>query len=106
MARITQSKPVSKEQRSASNVPATRRAKMDDRAIATKLSASRKPGKIHKVVAMMRRPKGATIAELAKLTDWQTHSVRGAISGTIKKKRGLKIVSEKAGGVRTYRIAG
>ena len=63
-------------------------------------------GKLGKVVAMLKRPKGATIMDLMKATDWQAHSVRGAISGAIKKKLKLAVVSEKAGTVRTYRIKG
>ena len=53
----------------------------------------------------MRRPKGATIEDMVKATGWQTHSVRGAISGTIKKKLGLQVSAEKRDGVRVYRIA-
>lgn len=55
---------------------------------------------------MLERPKGATITDLMKATDWQAHSVRGAISGAIKKKLQLAVVSEKTGSVRTYRIKG
>ena len=68
------------------------------------VSAS-KPGKIDKIIAMMRRPKGASINDLTKATAWQAHSVRGAISGTLRKKQGLNVVSEKSGDVRLYRIA-
>ncbi len=68
------------------------------------VSAS-KPGKIDKIIAMMLRPKGASINELIKATAWQAHSVRGAISGTLRKKQGLKVISEKSGDVRLYRIA-
>lgn len=68
-------------------------------------SASAAKGKLASVIAMLRRQKGATIAELCKSTGWQAHSVRGVISGTIKKKLGLKVTSEKSDGVRTYRIA-
>jgi hypothetical protein len=71
----------------------------------TKPEAPAKTGKLETIVALLRRPKGATIAELTKATDWQTHSVRGAISGTIKKKQGLKVLPEKTGDFRTYRIA-
>ena len=63
-------------------------------------------GKLGKVVTMLKRPKGATIAELTKATGWQAHSVRGAISGAIKKKLKLAVLSEKIGEVRTYRIKG
>jgi hypothetical protein len=48
-----------------------------------------------KIVALLRRNTGATIAELAKAADWQRHSVQGFISGTLKKKRGLQIRSTK-----------
>ena len=62
-------------------------------------------GKIATVVALLRRPKGASIADMCKSTGWQAHSVRGALSGAIKKKLGLKVASEKTNGLRTYRIA-
>lgn len=70
-----------------------------------KTATAPKPGKIDKIIAMMRRPKGATINDLTKATAWQAHSVRGAISGTLRKKQGLNVVSEKSGDVRLYRIA-
>jgi hypothetical protein len=63
-------------------------------------------GKLGKVVVLLKRPKGATIADLTKATGWQAHSVRGAISGAIKKKLKLTVLSEKTGDVRTYRIKG
>jgi hypothetical protein len=56
------------------------------------------------LVELLRRPTGATIQELAGATNWQTHSVRGAIAGTLKKK-GHVITSEAVDGVRRYRIA-
>ena len=59
-----------------------------------------------KLITMLRRPGGATIANLAKATGWQRHTVRGAISGALKKKLGLTVMSTKAGdGERVYRIA-
>jgi hypothetical protein len=54
---------------------------------------------------MITRAKGATLAEIMKATDWQTHSVRGFI-GTASKKHGVKIESAKnEAGERTYEIA-
>jgi hypothetical protein len=58
------------------------------------------------LIARMQRKDGATIAELVRATGWQAHSVRGAISGTLKKKLGLAVSSEKIEGRgRVYRIA-
>lgn len=72
-------------------------------------AAARKPRqhtKHMKLIEMLRRPDGATIAQIAKALDWQHHTVRGAMSGALKKKLGLTITSEKPdGGDRVYRIA-
>jgi hypothetical protein len=57
------------------------------------------------LIAMLRRPEGATIAQVIEATGWQPHTVRGAISGALKKKRGLEVTSHKnEGGERVYRI--
>ncbi|PIW55263.1 MAG: hypothetical protein COW16_06880 [Sphingomonadales bacterium CG12_big_fil_rev_8_21_14_0_65_65_10] len=61
-----------------------------------------KPTKLDQLETMIRRKNGASIAEMAKATGWQTHSVRGALAGAFK-KRGLEISSEKVDGVRRYR---
>lgn len=62
--------------------------------------------KLAQLEAMLRRPDGATIQQISKSLDWQSHSVRGAMSGNLKKKQGLTITNEKAGdGLRIYRIA-
>ena len=55
---------------------------------------------------MLQAKKGATIDELAAETGWQTHSVRGCLSGTLKKKKGFTISSEQVPSRgRVYRIA-
>ena len=61
-------------------------------------------GKLAILVAALSNEVGATIAELVAATGWQAHSVRGAISGSLKKKHGLIISSDKVDGVRRYRI--
>jgi|HubBroStandDraft_2_1064218.scaffolds.fasta_scaffold10551_2 hypothetical protein len=61
-------------------------------------------GKLASVIGMLRDPKGTSINALCEATGWQAHSVRGAISGAIKKRLGLKILSEKSDGIRIYRI--
>ena len=59
------------------------------------------------LIEMLSRAKGATIEEMAAKTGWQVHSVRGAMSGAIKKKLGLAVISEKVRNRgRVYRIGG
>jgi hypothetical protein len=58
------------------------------------------------VLDLLRRKDGATMAEIAKATDWRNHSIRGFISGNLTKKMGLVVESVKnAQGERTYKIA-
>lgn len=59
--------------------------------------------KIEKLIVRLEKGKGATIEELARLTGWQKHSVRGAMAGSLKKK-GYTVSSEKIGDERRYRI--
>ena len=71
------------------------------------VGAARPTSKLGQLQAMLQRPEGATIAQLSKALDWQAHSVRGAMSGSLKKKQGLKITATKEEGAdRVYRIAG
>ena len=57
------------------------------------------------LIAMLRAPGGATIDEIVEATGWQAHTVRGAMSGALKKKLGLTITSEKIEGRgRVYRL--
>ncbi len=73
---------------------------------ARKQAASKSKTKLAQLEAMLRRPDGATVEQISKSLDWQTHSVRGAMSGALKKKQGLTITSEKTDdGRRVYRIA-
>jgi hypothetical protein len=58
------------------------------------------------VIEMLRRAAGATIDEIAGATGWQRHSVRGMMSGALKKKLGLDVVPTKEVRGRVYRIAG
>lgn len=62
--------------------------------------------KDEKIIAMLQRNTGATVAELAKATGWQRHSMHGFMSGTLKNKQGLEITSSKEENKdRRYRIA-
>ena len=70
-----------------------------------KAGAARDGSKAAKILDLLKRPEGATLKGLMKATDWQAHSVRGFLSGTIGKKMGLKVTSTKhEGGERTYSI--
>ena len=56
------------------------------------------------LIALLNNPKGSSIKELMQATGWQAHSVRGVISGVIRKRLGLTVISHKMDGVQHYRI--
>lgn len=65
------------------------------------------PTKSDIVLKKLRGAKGATLDALMEATGWQAHSVRGFLSGTVKKKLGLTLTSEKGKDeVRRYRVTG
>jgi len=65
----------------------------------------KRPSKQDVVIAMLCQPEGATVDEVASVTGWQRHTVRGVFSGTLKKKLGLALASAKEERGRVYRIA-
>jgi hypothetical protein len=70
-----------------------------------KATTPRPESKGAKILAVIRRPKGATLAELVKLTGWQNHSIRGFLSGAVGKKMGLTVDSaRREDGERVYSI--
>jgi hypothetical protein len=67
--------------------------------------AAKEGSKAAKIIDLLKRPNGATLLEIMKAAGWQAHSVRGFISGTLTKKMGLAVASEKAeDGERTYSL--
>lgn len=56
-------------------------------------------------IGLLKKPSGVNLPDLMKATGWQAHSVRGYISGTLKKRLGLNVISYTADGLRHYRIA-
>jgi hypothetical protein len=66
--------------------------------------AVRENSKTARVIALLRRPTGASLKMIMRTTEWQAHSVRGFISGQLGKKMGLRVLSIKRDGERVYRI--
>ena len=82
----------------------TKPAKNAGRAKAPAKAKADRSNKKAEIIAMMRRTKGVTLAEIMAATDWQAHTVRGFVS-ILGGKGGQKIESSKtAAGDRTYRI--
>ena len=73
---------------------------------AKKPVTARRGSKTAKILDLLKRPGGVTLTELMKTTDWQAHSVRGFLSGTIRKKMRTPVESSKrADGERAYRFS-
>jgi hypothetical protein len=101
----TQTPTPKKAKASKKTAKTTKPAKAKKVAKAPKSKSTRSGSKAEKVLELMKRKEGATLAEIAKTTDWQSHSVRGFVSGHVTKKLGLKVESTKSeAGERTYRI--
>jgi Protein of unknown function (DUF3489) len=77
-----------------------------------------RPGtKQARMIEMLKRPEGATVEQIAAATGWQKHTIRGAISGALKKKLGLTVEATRTrevgpnktgakGSTTVYRITG
>lgn len=92
------SKPAAKRKRRDTARPGAKSAKRG-------ADAARDGSKAAKILELLKRPGGATGKELETATGWQPHSVRGFLSGTIRKKMGLDVVSSKGDdGERSYSV--
>lgn len=67
-------------------------------------TASLKTSKTELVLTLLRGKTGASVVQIMQLTGWQAHSVRGFISGTVKKKLALNLDTQVREGVRYYQI--
>jgi Protein of unknown function (DUF3489) len=71
----------------------------------TKVTAGREGSKTTRILELLRQPGGVTAQELMKITEWQAHSVRAFLSGTIRRKMRLEVVSTKGeDGERRYSV--
>ncbi len=70
-----------------------------------KPAGARQGSKTAKVLDLLKRSDGATLKEIMKATGWQAHSVRGFLSGTLRKKMGLTVTSMRSeDGERNYAL--
>ena len=87
-----------------------RRAKVEDVAASIAMPLPVEPVAVSKqarLISLLRGSSGATLEQMMSLTGWQAHTVRGAISGVLRKRLGLNVVCDAAGSeVRRYRIVG
>ena len=94
----SQTKPAAKK------TPAKATKKAAKPATPKKAGAPRAESKGATILALVARPKGATLAELMTATGWQSHSIRGFVSNC-SKKRSVKIESTRSEAGRVYRLA-
>jgi hypothetical protein len=98
-------KPSRAPKRGQADSPAVPTKKAKQAVPAKKAAPPERGTKTAKILALLKRPAGASLQQLRKATGWQAHSVRGFLSGTLKKKMGLRVTSTKLpDGERTYRI--
>ena len=57
-----------------------------------------------RLITLLRSPKGGTIDQMTELTGWQAHTVRGTISGVLRKRLSLNVICSGEPGSRAYRI--
>ena len=98
LSTITRSRPVKTAKRKSSKRPVP----VD--AVSGTLAKTRAGTKHAQVVAMLQDRAGTTIAAIMAVTSWQQHSVRGFLTGVVRKKLGLNLVSEPSENGRVYRI--
>jgi hypothetical protein len=83
---------------------AKKTAAVSAKAVNASSDRAKPESKQDRIMALLQRPEGATLDALVKETEWQKHSVRGFLAGTVRKKLKLPLLSEKIDGVRNYRI--
>jgi hypothetical protein len=94
-----------KKAKAAEKAPKTPKSANKAGKKAAQAGESREGSKMSAILELLKRPGGSTAKELMKATGWQPHSVRGFLSGTLRKKMGLEVISTKSeDGERTYSV--
>jgi hypothetical protein len=94
---------VAKDRRHLAKTPSRAQSTRKPKVVAVDGQTSKKDT----VLALLQRPQGATLKEIMRATGWQSHSVRGFLSGALRKKMGLKVKSGKRdNGERVYSVRG
>ena len=93
-------------QAAVASKPAARKAQAPkQRTLASEKTIVRPNSKAAKILSLLKRPGGVSLSALMKSTEWQAHSVRGFLSGTISKRMGLKLTSTRTdAGERVYSL--
>ena len=60
--------------------------------------------RVDTLIALVGRPEGASLADLAAATGWRRHSVRGALAGAVRRKLGRRVTSQLLNGERRYSL--
>lgn len=109
---MTKTSPNESKKTKSAKSPRLAKQELKSRTAKTKAPAGRKKRvettnltKSEQCLTLLKRAEGVTLAELMSATGWQSHSVRGFLSGTVKRKLGLTLISDKGvDGMRRYRI--
>ena len=105
MKTLNQANPTPPEGKAAQQPPPSKPKAASKKQSAPKTkSGAQHQSKQDRVVAMLRRADGTSVAAVMKSTGWQKHSVHGFFAGVVRKKLRLNLVSEETGGKRIYRI--
>lgn len=82
----------------ASAKPPVKKAK------AAPIASTEGTSKQAQLIALLRSAAGASMADMMALTGWQSHTVRGMLSGALRKRLGLNVQCQRVDGVHQYRI--
>ncbi len=97
---------IPRKPKTTSRRSSTRHRKSNASALPQALAAATPVNKQSQLINLLHRPEGATLSELISVTGWQAHSIRGIISGVLRKKLGLVVIRFKSeSGESGYRIA-